>query len=80
MTMRLTRPRLAVAAGLLLTGSVVIADGSRFSDFAPLPASAGPTADEAADHLRQPRLPAALDCGPRDRAGTPAIPTLATGT
>ena len=34
-------------AGLLLAGAVLVADGTRFSDFTPLPSSAGPTADEA---------------------------------
>ena len=39
---------LAVSCGLLLSGAAALADGTRFSDFAPLTASAGPTADEAA--------------------------------
>ena len=34
-------------AGLLLAGVAVMADGTRFSDFTPLPASAAPTADES---------------------------------
>lgn len=34
-------------AGLLLAGTVLTADGPRFSDFTPLSRSAGPTADEA---------------------------------
>lgn len=34
-------------AGLLLSGAVLVADGTRFSDFTPLTSSAGPTADEA---------------------------------
>jgi hypothetical protein len=33
--------------GLLLAGIVVLADGTRFSDFMPLTSSAGPTADES---------------------------------
>ena len=36
------------AAGLLMAGNVLFADGLRFSDFTPLTSSAGPTADEAA--------------------------------
>jgi hypothetical protein len=40
--------RSVIACGLLLAGSVLLADGTRFSDFTPLPSSAGPTADEAA--------------------------------
>ena len=48
MSMSFTRARLAAAGGLLLAGTVVIADGTRFSDFTPLTASAGPAADEAA--------------------------------
>lgn len=39
--------RLAFAGGLLLAGTAALADGTRFSDFTPLAASAGPTADEA---------------------------------
>ena len=40
--------KLAAAIGLLLAGSSVFADDDiRFSDFTPLAASAGPTADEA---------------------------------
>jgi uncharacterized protein len=38
---------LVAVGGLLLAGTVLIADGTRFSDFTPLTASAGPTADEA---------------------------------
>jgi uncharacterized protein len=48
MTMRISRGRLALSAGLLLAGSVVLADGTRFSDYTPLASSAGPTADESA--------------------------------
>ena len=46
-TLTLARPRLLTAAGLLLADTVLLADGTRFSDFAPLAASAGPTADES---------------------------------
>ncbi len=35
------------ASGLLLAGTAALADDTRFSDFTPLAASAGPTADEA---------------------------------
>ena len=41
------RTKLATAIGLLLAGSSVFADGTRFYDFTPLSNSAGPTADEA---------------------------------
>ncbi len=41
-----SRARLAVG-GILLAGAVASASGLRFSDFTPLVASAGPTADEA---------------------------------
>lgn len=34
--------------GLVLAGTVMVADGTRFSDFTPLTSSAGPTLDEAA--------------------------------
>jgi uncharacterized protein len=47
MSMSLKEAVLVTGAGLLLTGAVVVADGTRFSDFVPLPASAGPTTDEA---------------------------------
>jgi uncharacterized protein len=40
--------RLVAAGGLLVAGTVLVADGTRFSDFTPLASSAGPTADEAA--------------------------------
>ena len=47
----------AIAAplgGVLVAAVVLVADGTRFSDFTPLTSSAGPTADEAhADHVRQ---------------------------
>lgn len=48
MTLSLDRIKLVTAGGLLLAGGVLVADGLRFSDFAPLPASATPTLDEAA--------------------------------
>jgi uncharacterized protein len=48
MHIRFASLKLATAAALLLAGSAVVADGTRFSDFTPLTASAGPTADEAA--------------------------------
>jgi secreted PhoX family phosphatase len=41
------RSRAITAGGLLLLGSMVAADGTRFSDFTPLTSSAGPTANEA---------------------------------
>ena len=41
------RTTLAFSCGMILFASAAIADGTRFSDFTPLPASAGPTADEA---------------------------------
>jgi uncharacterized protein len=40
--------KLAALAGLLLGGTVLLANGIRFSDFTPLPSSAGPTGNEAA--------------------------------
>jgi uncharacterized protein len=42
-----TRARLLTVGGLLLAGVVVGAGGLRFADVTPLPASAGPTADES---------------------------------
>ena len=39
---------LAFSCGVLLSGSAALADGTQFSDFWALPASAGPTANEAA--------------------------------
>lgn len=47
--MRLLHPRsIAVAlGGVLVAGSALVADGTKFSDFTPLASSAGPTADEA---------------------------------
>ena len=41
------RLRLVSLGGLFLAGAVLTADGTRFSDFTPLTASAGPTADES---------------------------------
>jgi secreted PhoX family phosphatase len=41
------RARLALAGGVLLSGAVLAANGLRFSDYIPLIASAGPTADES---------------------------------
>jgi uncharacterized protein len=46
----MTRSRVRVtlaASGLLLAGAALIAAGTRFSDYTPLTASAGPTADES---------------------------------
>jgi secreted PhoX family phosphatase len=39
---------MAAVSGLLLAGAVIVADGTRFSDFTPLPSSAPPTIDESA--------------------------------
>jgi hypothetical protein len=44
----LERARLATAGALLVAGTALVADGTRFSDFTPLTSSAGPAADEAA--------------------------------
>ncbi len=41
------RTVLALSCGVLLSAPAAWADGTRFSDFAALPSSAGPTADEA---------------------------------
>ena len=49
MNMPLNRATSTIAGGLvLLAGSLIVADGTRFSDFTPLTSSAGPTADESA--------------------------------
>lgn len=48
MRMSLHRTRLAAAGVLLLAGTALFAEGTRFSDFTPLASSAGPTADESA--------------------------------
>jgi secreted PhoX family phosphatase len=47
--MRMSRHRqwLCLVTGLLLIGTALIANGTRFSDYTPLAASAGPTADES---------------------------------
>lgn len=47
MKISLAHARLVTASGLLLAGTAALADDTRFSDFTPLAASAGPTADEA---------------------------------
>ena len=39
--------RLAVSCSVLFSSATALADGTRFSDFTPLAASAGPTADES---------------------------------
>ena len=41
------RSQLTAVGALLVAGAVLIADGTRFSDFTPLTASAGPTANES---------------------------------
>ena len=41
------RTKLVAAGGLLLAGTMIAAEGTRFSDFTPLTGSAGPTADES---------------------------------
>lgn len=48
MKMSMICATLATAGGVLLANSIAYAGGTRFSDFTPLAASAGPTADEAA--------------------------------
>lgn len=45
--MSLGRSILITAGALLAVGTIAVADGTRFSDFTPLPASAGPTLSEA---------------------------------
>jgi uncharacterized protein len=45
---RKSADRLAIAGVVLLGTAALVAEGTRFSDFTPLAASAGPTADEAA--------------------------------
>ena len=47
MSMSLSSRKAAAVGGLLLAGSLVTADVTRFSEFTPLPTSAGPTADES---------------------------------
>jgi uncharacterized protein len=47
MKISLAHARLVTASALLLAGTAALADDTRFSDFTPLAASAGPTADEA---------------------------------
>jgi secreted PhoX family phosphatase len=47
MRVSLDRATLAVVTGLLLIATALSADGIRFSDFVPLPSSAGPTGDES---------------------------------
>jgi len=47
MKMSFERARVVTMCGLLLAGTVLAADGRRFSDFEPLLTSAGPTADES---------------------------------
>ncbi len=44
MKMPFDRARLVTAGGLVLAGTVLIADGTRFSDYTPLASSAGPVA------------------------------------
>ena len=44
---KLLLTKLAMTIGLLLAGTSVFADDTRFADFTPLTSSAGPTADEA---------------------------------
>jgi hypothetical protein len=48
MKMSLARPKLMTAGALLFAGTALVADGTRFSDFTPLPSSAGPALDERA--------------------------------
>jgi len=47
MRMLRNRARMIAASGLLLAGTALFADGTRFSDFTPLASSAGPTLDES---------------------------------
>lgn len=48
MRMSLDRPKAIAAGALLFVGTVLVAEGTRFSDFTPLTGSAGPTLDESA--------------------------------
>lgn len=52
MKMPFDRARLAIAGGIVLAGAVLIADGTRFSDYTPLASSAGPAAVIDEDHQR----------------------------
>lgn len=47
MKMSLAHARMLTSGSLLLVATAAMADGTRFSDFVPLSASAGPTVDEA---------------------------------
>jgi uncharacterized protein len=47
MKLSLDRSQRLALGGVLLAGAVLVADGTRFSDFTPLASSAGPTLDEA---------------------------------
>ena len=42
-----TKLRALTVGGVLITSTLAVADGTRFSDFTPVPASSGPTADES---------------------------------
>ena len=46
--MKVAISRALAIGGLIAAGGIVLADGTRFSAFTPLAASAGPTANEAA--------------------------------
>ena len=48
MKMSLVRAGVVSLAGLLIAGTALVADGTRFSDYTPLTSSAGPTLNEAA--------------------------------
>ena len=48
MKMSFARAGVITLGGLVIAGTVLVADGTRFSDFTPLTSSAGPTLNEAA--------------------------------
>ncbi len=73
--------RALAVGGVLITGTIVTGDGTRFSDFTPLASFGRPDRRRvAADHVRQPGLSSRLDRRPRDPAGATACPTPAAGT
>ena len=70
MRMSLDRARLITVGGLLAASAVLLADGTRFSDFTPLASSAGPTLDESAPiPFGNPAFLAAVHRRPPDSAG-----------
>ena len=72
--------RALAVGGVLITGTIVTGDGTRFSDFTPLGSSAGPAADESRPITFGNAVFEQRSIVDRASQLAPVTPTPATGT